>query len=256
VHNFHNLKEEITKGYDVVPQLNDNIRLTIDEYRNKLYQFIQQTKSQSSLTSKQNSTKTSSNNNQTKSEAYIRANTPAKDKPSPLKSATSSYKTNQQQDANEDYYNHSAQHNNSHTYESKSDHSDDTASSNGTPPHQNYYHSSTFNNNNNSTANNSGPSYNNSTSSLSNYNKRQKHPADYATSTNPNLNSRQADQQAVEPNQLGGVAAYTGVAFGRTIHGKPQPPVNVYSKNHQKSIAAARQRSMENLNASMVSGVV
>jgi len=190
VHNFHNLKEEITKGYDVVPQLNDNIRLTIDEYRNKLYQFIQQTKSQSSLTSKQNSTKTSSNNNQTKSEAYIRANTPAKDKPSPLKSATSSYKTNQQQDANEDYYNHSAQHNNSHTYESKSDHSDDTASSNGTPPHQNYYHSSTFNNNNNSTANNSGPSYNNSTSSLSNYNKRQKHPADYATSTNPNYRRR------------------------------------------------------------------
>ena len=47
VSNFHNLKEEISKGYDVVPQLNDNVRLTIDEYRNKLYQFIQQTKQQS-----------------------------------------------------------------------------------------------------------------------------------------------------------------------------------------------------------------
>lgn len=38
---FHNSKDEINKGYDVVPQLNDNVRLTIDEYRNKLYQFIQ-----------------------------------------------------------------------------------------------------------------------------------------------------------------------------------------------------------------------
>lgn len=39
--NFHNAKEEIVKGYDVVPPLNDNVRLTIDEYRGKLYQLIQ-----------------------------------------------------------------------------------------------------------------------------------------------------------------------------------------------------------------------
>jgi len=224
--------------------------LTIDEYRNKLYQFIQQTKSQSSLSSKNNHKLASSNNSQTKSEAYIRANTPAKEKTMPPKTTASTYKPSH--DINDEYYNNPTQHNNSHTYESKSDHSDDTASSNGTPPHQNYYHSSNLNNNNNSS--NNGTSYNNSTSSLSNYNKRQKHPSDYSISTNPNLVPKQTDQQQiVEPNQLGGVAGYTGVAFGRTTHGKPQPPVNIYSKNHQKSIAAARQRSMENLNASMVS---
>ncbi len=38
---FHNPKDEIIKGYDVVPQLSDDIQLTVDEYRNKLYQFIQ-----------------------------------------------------------------------------------------------------------------------------------------------------------------------------------------------------------------------
>ena len=38
---FHNSKDEITKGYDVVTQLNDNVRLTIEEYSNKLYQYIQ-----------------------------------------------------------------------------------------------------------------------------------------------------------------------------------------------------------------------
>ena len=37
---FHNSKEEISKGYDVVPQLNDNVRLTIEQYRNKLYSLI------------------------------------------------------------------------------------------------------------------------------------------------------------------------------------------------------------------------
>ncbi|UJR35938.1 hypothetical protein I4U23_028679 [Adineta vaga] len=40
VASFHNPKEEITKGYDVVPQLSDDIQLTVDEYRKKLYEFI------------------------------------------------------------------------------------------------------------------------------------------------------------------------------------------------------------------------
>jgi len=30
--------EEIVKGYDVVPQLSDDIQLTVDEYRKKLYE--------------------------------------------------------------------------------------------------------------------------------------------------------------------------------------------------------------------------
>ncbi len=51
--NFHNSKEEIVKGYDVVPQLNDNVRLTIEEYRNKLYKFIQDSKSQDPSTQNQ-----------------------------------------------------------------------------------------------------------------------------------------------------------------------------------------------------------
>jgi hypothetical protein len=37
---FQNSKEEITKGYDVVPQLSDDIQLTVDEYRKKLYEVI------------------------------------------------------------------------------------------------------------------------------------------------------------------------------------------------------------------------
>jgi hypothetical protein len=28
----------MTKGYDVVPQLSDDIQLTVDEYRKKLYE--------------------------------------------------------------------------------------------------------------------------------------------------------------------------------------------------------------------------
>ena len=35
---FHNPSEEITKGYDVVPQLSDDIQLTVDQYRKKLYE--------------------------------------------------------------------------------------------------------------------------------------------------------------------------------------------------------------------------
>ena len=37
---FHNPSEEMIKGYDVVPQLSDDIQLTVDEYRKKLYEVI------------------------------------------------------------------------------------------------------------------------------------------------------------------------------------------------------------------------
>ena len=70
VSNFHNLKEEISKGYDVVPQLNDNVRLTIDEYRNKLYQFIQLTKQQTRVPLQSNPKKQAP-----KTETFMRSNT-------------------------------------------------------------------------------------------------------------------------------------------------------------------------------------
>ncbi|CAF1503477.1 unnamed protein product [Adineta steineri] len=38
---FHNSNDEMTKGYDVVPQLSDDIQLSVDEYRKKLYELIQ-----------------------------------------------------------------------------------------------------------------------------------------------------------------------------------------------------------------------
>ena len=38
VASFHNPSEEIVKDYDVVPPLSDDIQLTVDEYRKKLYE--------------------------------------------------------------------------------------------------------------------------------------------------------------------------------------------------------------------------
>ncbi|CAF0782997.1 unnamed protein product [Didymodactylos carnosus] len=38
---FHNPNDEMIKGYDVVPQLSDDIQLTVEEYRKKLYELIQ-----------------------------------------------------------------------------------------------------------------------------------------------------------------------------------------------------------------------
>lgn len=239
VQNFHNPKEEISKGYDVVPQLNDNVRLTIDEYRNKLYQFIQHTKKNQSTTDpssnpRQNIKSISTQQQQTSEQS--------KSNQSQINYQKVANKTNDSGDEGNYQYPSTAS-NKNHAYEAKSDNSDDTGSSHGTPPHQNYYHS-----------NNTPPAAHSnqagSTSSLSNYNKRQKHPSDYSTTTNP------IDKHSMPEsnNYLGGVAGYTGVAFGRTTHPKPHPPStsNIYSKNHQRSIAAARQRSMENLNASMV----
>jgi serine/threonine protein kinase len=253
--NFHNLKEEISKGYDVVPQLNDNVRLTIDEYRNKLYQFIQQTK-QAGGSIKNSTTSTTIKKQQPKSEAFMRSN-------SSLQSTATHKTTNEINDDNINYIhnssisgnkndqnelfsnpkiaqNYSSSYNNSNNnnpYENKSDNSDDTSST-VTPPHHNYYNQFKDNNNNNSTV------------TASNYNKKKSN--DYYA--NP-ISNNEANNSS---NYLGGVSSYTGVAFGRTTHSKPQPVVsttsqtNIYTKNHQRSIAAARQRSMENLNATMV----
>ncbi|CAF2479680.1 unnamed protein product [Rotaria sp. Silwood2] len=60
VASFQNPKEEIVKGYDVVPQLSDDIQLTVDEYRKKLYELIQLRKVSAKIP-----TNTSSNSNNT-----------------------------------------------------------------------------------------------------------------------------------------------------------------------------------------------
>jgi len=37
---FHNAAEEIVVGRDIVPPVSDSIRLTIDEYRSRLYEVL------------------------------------------------------------------------------------------------------------------------------------------------------------------------------------------------------------------------
>jgi len=196
--NFHNLKEEISKGYDVVPQLNDNIRLTIDEYRNKLYQFIQKTKRSNSRIATNNTTTgvaasapppqpqqsqpVSSVVNQPKSESLMRTK--------------SSYQQQQYDDlyddggssneiiiGNDNKNNYSSSYNNvqqqqQHHYDSKSlNESDiDITSSTPTPPYQQQQQT--------------------------NYN-RKKHPSDYSQTTSTNILKD-------NNNLLGGVQAYTG----------------------------------------------
>ena len=40
VSRFHNTAEEISLNYDVVPPLSDDVQLTVDEYRTKLYEVL------------------------------------------------------------------------------------------------------------------------------------------------------------------------------------------------------------------------
>jgi len=35
---FHNAAEEIVVGHDIVPPVNDSVRLTVNEYRDRLYE--------------------------------------------------------------------------------------------------------------------------------------------------------------------------------------------------------------------------
>ena len=37
---FHDPEEELELNHDVVPYLDDNVQLTIEEYRDKLYEVI------------------------------------------------------------------------------------------------------------------------------------------------------------------------------------------------------------------------
>jgi len=231
--NFHNTKEEISKGYDVVPQLNDNVRLTIDEYRNKLYQFIQKTK----RTNSRLSTNTNSSSNvivppaqtahvpapssvvhahgtsnsgsgvggggviQPKSESFMRSNTFYNNK----------YNQQQQQqhydDLNDDSneiivggennkINYSSSYNNVVAYNAQTNNQ--------------LQHYSNNNNNNNNTNDDSDETSSTPTppqtqqQTAQNYN-RKKHPSDYSTSTGGLLN-----KDNLNPTTLSGVAAYTG----------------------------------------------
>lgn len=265
--NFHNSKEEISKGYDVVPQLNDNVRLTIDEYRNKLYKFIQDSKNEGGQTQNHRpSTKHKPNKPAQQQQQQQLKSVPVKSAPV---ATHAKYSTDKNSNDSGDEANYKNYHNSSSNYNSSkhahqqndnsSDHSDGSSTS-GTPPHHNYYNASNASNHQTSMNHSYTSQYqqhhnnNGTTSSLSNYNnKRQKHPSEYNTSTNPNKTMPVED--SADKNYLGGVAGYTGVAFGRTTHPKPPPQAptnNVYTKNHQRSINASRQRSMENLNASML----
>lgn len=46
VHRFHNPAGEISLNFDVVPPLSDDVQLTVDEYRSKLYEMIIQKKAE------------------------------------------------------------------------------------------------------------------------------------------------------------------------------------------------------------------
>ncbi|CAF0830657.1 unnamed protein product [Adineta ricciae] len=76
VASFHNPKEEITKGYDVVPQLSDDIQLTVDEYRRKLYEFIRLREVSAKLP-----TNTASNSNYTTDAQPTKSRDPSTDPP-------------------------------------------------------------------------------------------------------------------------------------------------------------------------------
>lgn len=143
----------------MVPQLNDNIRLTIDEYRNKLYQFIQ-------------------------NKPISRLSAPAQQtqKTKAQKSQQSYSRTTQKLNHNEkidseliDHYANQAQKNNYassyNQYDSKSSNeinynSDDNSSTPTPPSPANYNHMASS-----------------STSALNNYN-RKKHTNDYQNNTN------------------------------------------------------------------------
>ena len=38
---FHSKKDNLDVGYNVIPPINDDIQLTVDEYRQRLYAMIQ-----------------------------------------------------------------------------------------------------------------------------------------------------------------------------------------------------------------------
>nr|XP_022315183.1 extracellular signal-regulated kinase 2-like isoform X4 [Crassostrea virginica] len=81
---FHNAAEEISLNYDVVPPLSDDVQLTVEEYRNKLYEMIIQKKQERrrrrhEIRSAQQLRESSPDENPPPSEPYQKENTmPAK----------------------------------------------------------------------------------------------------------------------------------------------------------------------------------
>ncbi|XP_056018511.1 mitogen-activated protein kinase 15-like [Ostrea edulis] len=89
---FHNSAEEISLNYDVVPPLSDDVQLTVEEYRNKLYEMIIQKKQERrrrrhEIRSAQQLRESSPDENPAPSEPYQKENT----MPAKLSSASAKY---------------------------------------------------------------------------------------------------------------------------------------------------------------------
>lgn len=89
---FHNAAEEVSLNYDVVPPLSDDVQLTVEEYRNKLYEMIIQKKQERrrkrhEIRSAQQLRESSPEENPPPSEPYQKENT----MPAKFSSASSKY---------------------------------------------------------------------------------------------------------------------------------------------------------------------
>ncbi len=283
---FHNSKEEIVKGYDVVPQLNDNIRLTIEEYRNKLYQFIQN-KPLVRLSNSAQSVGAAAAHIAPKSAGNVQQHQP---QAPPPQTAQQHHQQVQSTSTNNNSKGNLVRSNTYHyaqqqyakpgadTPEVQSELIDHYAQQKQVINYQSSYNNGISNNNNSNYDANNQSDDNNSTTSEGNTppqyasnqivgnasaivggasnaasavnNSRKKHPSDFQNNTVANNSN----------SMLGslGSATYSGVAFGRTIHASPQTQLqstsNSYSKNHaqQRALAAATAAAMKQNNSSMV----
>jgi hypothetical protein len=251
VGSFHNKKEEIVKGYDVVPQLDDNVRLTVDEYRNKLYSYIRSK---------------SLNGNNINSANHIN------NKPK------------------NEYYNNNSNNNNSKYNDSNQNSGEDEEGDSGvspsTPPtpsppidEQQQKYNNTNQNRNNSRKSSATP--NNyikhpssvaaqiepvsSFTSISNQQQsyqRRKHSTDYEQNDQLDRQNTFTNSKFLGSGSTSGLNSnFSGVAFGRTTNQpppqpQPQPQLNntnnsyARSQSKQRALAAImqRQKSVDNDN--------
>lgn len=243
---FHNSKEEIVKGYDVVPQLNDNVRLTIEEYRNKLYQFIQSKPANVRIS---NSAQSLSNHHAHQQSTPPQSAPQNSQKQGNLqRSNTYHYQQQQQQqqrqptviaespDVQSELMEHYNQQSNSKiNYQSSynnqydsANQSDDNNSVNSdvTPPQYKV----------------AGQASSGVGAASSNY-SRKKQPMDYQNNSQNN-NALSSSMNGQLLNSIVG-SGYSGVAFGRTTHSNPHNS-NVYSKNHAQQKSYVKQKTYEN----------
>jgi serine/threonine protein kinase len=252
VNTFHNSKEEIVKGYDVVPQLSDNVRLTIDEYRNKLYQFIQHKPTSVSATNGGDAKFTSKTQSAGKPPVAPRhgINPSADDFDEDLVISQNTINNKkiqqQQQPLKENHYKPNNSHLSGYNYE-QNNQSDDRSATPTPPLEQNQKN---LQSQQQHQQQQQAP-----VTVINNYN-RKKQPLDYYQNA--------MNDKSTSYNNLAGVASYTGVAFGRTTHQQPHHSIttqaNIYGKQQTASppksltnVALARKKSVENINAHQVS---